>query len=152
MKKCPSKFQYIYKGSIYLLKYYFKSQLIQKLHYYRQTIFNQLNIMVPYVDIIGLCHSVAILQEIYVMQHKYHVRWHNFHFKRNANYETWSIFNLFTLHSKPWISILMINVSLSGKTSKLFNINYQQKFEIQWRYFELIYWFWFKKNSNVSWN
>ena len=28
---------------------------------YKQTIFNQLNIMVPYVDIIGLCHSVAIL-------------------------------------------------------------------------------------------
>ena len=27
-------------------------------------IFNQLNIMVPYVDIIGLCYSVAILWEI----------------------------------------------------------------------------------------
>jgi len=27
---------------------------------YRQTIFNQLNIIVPYVDIIGLGHSVAI--------------------------------------------------------------------------------------------
>ena len=26
-----------------------------------RTIFNHLNIMVPYVDIIGLCHSVAIL-------------------------------------------------------------------------------------------
>ena len=28
--------------------------------------------MVPYVDIICLCHSVAILLEIYEMQHKYH--------------------------------------------------------------------------------
>ena len=26
-------------------------------------IFNQLNIMVPYVDMIGLCHNVAILLE-----------------------------------------------------------------------------------------
>ena len=38
--------------------------------------------MVPYVDLIGLCHSVAILRGIYVMRHKCHVRWHNFNFKR----------------------------------------------------------------------
>ena len=38
--------------------------------------------MVPYVDIIGLYHSFAILEEIYVMQHKCHVSWHNFYFKR----------------------------------------------------------------------
>ena len=44
------------------LKHYFESQLIYKWHYYRQTIFNQLNIMVSYVDIIGLSyHGVAIL-------------------------------------------------------------------------------------------
>ena len=49
---------------------------------YRQTIFNQLNIMVAYVDIIGLCHSVAILLEIYVMRPKSKVRWLRFHFKR----------------------------------------------------------------------
>ena len=67
---------------VYLLKYYFESHLIYKWRYYRQTIFNQLNIMVPYVDIIGLCHSVAILWEIYVMRPKCHVRWLRFHFKR----------------------------------------------------------------------
>ena len=43
--------------------------------------FDQLNIMVPYVDRVDLCHSFAILWEIYVMRHKYHVRWCNFHFK-----------------------------------------------------------------------
>ena len=46
---------------------------------YRQTIFNQLNILVP---VIGLCHNVTILWEIYVMRHKCYVRLHNFHFKR----------------------------------------------------------------------
>ena len=46
---------------VYHLKYYFESQLIYKWHYYRQTIFNQLYIMVFYVDIIGLSHSVVIL-------------------------------------------------------------------------------------------
>ena len=35
---------------VYLSKYYFKSHLIYKLRYYRQTISNQLDIMVPYVD------------------------------------------------------------------------------------------------------
>ena len=57
-----------------LLKYYFESHLIYKWRYYRQTIFNQLNIMVPYVYLIGVCHCVVILREIYVMQSKYHVR------------------------------------------------------------------------------
>ena len=28
---------------------------------YRQTIFNQLNTIVPYADIIGLCQSVTLL-------------------------------------------------------------------------------------------
>ena len=50
----------------YLLKYYFGSHLIYKWRYYRQSIFNQLNIMVPYVDMSG--QSVAILLEIYVMR------------------------------------------------------------------------------------
>ena len=40
-----------------------------------QTIFNQLNIEVPYVDIIGLCHRVAISWEIYVIRLKCHVMW-----------------------------------------------------------------------------
>ena len=57
-----------------------KMTLIDK----RQTIFNQLNIMVPYVDIIGLCHSIAILWKIYV-------RWLRFLFKRHANNGTWFI-------------------------------------------------------------
>ena len=38
--------------------------------------------MVPYVDIIVICHSVAIVAEIYVMRHKYNERWKNFNFKR----------------------------------------------------------------------
>ena len=67
---------------ICLLKYYFKKHLICKWRYYIQTIFNQLNIIVPYVDIIGICHIVAILWEIHVMRHKYHVRWLHFHFER----------------------------------------------------------------------
>ena len=46
---------------VYLLKYYFDSYLMHKWCYYGQTILNQLNIMVTYVDIIGLCHSVAFL-------------------------------------------------------------------------------------------
>ena len=66
-----------------LLRYYFESHLIYKCRYiYRQIIFNQLNIMVPYVDIISPCHSSAILWEIYVMWHKCHVSWLHFHFKR----------------------------------------------------------------------
>ena len=55
----------------------FKSIIIE-LYIHRQTIFSKLNIMIPMyviVDIIGLCHIVAILWEIYVL-------WHNFHFKR----------------------------------------------------------------------
>ena len=44
---------------VYLLKYYLKATTY--INDAIQTIFNQLNIMVPYVDIIGLCHSVAIL-------------------------------------------------------------------------------------------
>ena len=46
---------------VYLLNYYFESHLISKWSYYRQTIFYQLNLMIPHVDIIGLSHSVAIL-------------------------------------------------------------------------------------------
>ena len=55
----------------------FESHLIYKW----QTIFNQLNTMVSYVNIIGLCHSVAILWEIYVMRPECHVRWLRSHFK-----------------------------------------------------------------------
>ena len=63
-------------------KYYFEPHLIYKWSYFRQTIFNQLNIMVSYVDISGLYHSVAILWEIYVMQRKCNLRRLRFHFKR----------------------------------------------------------------------
>ena len=48
-------------------------QHMYKWRHYRQTIFNQLNSMVPYVDIISLCHSVTISWKIYVMRRKYHV-------------------------------------------------------------------------------
>ena len=47
----------MYNRKVYLLKYYFESNIICK----GQIIFNQLDIMVPYVDNICLCHSVAIL-------------------------------------------------------------------------------------------
>ena len=59
----------MYNRSIFL-KYSFESQLIYKWRYYRQTIYNQLDIMVSYVDIIGLCHSVGIFEKS-VMQPKY---------------------------------------------------------------------------------
>ena len=36
----------------------------------KQSSINQLNIKVPYVDIIDLCHSFQILGEIYVSRHK----------------------------------------------------------------------------------
>ena len=39
---------------VYLLKCYFESNLIYKWRYYRQKIFDQLNIIVPYVDVICL--------------------------------------------------------------------------------------------------
>ena len=55
----PNLLQNMYKRNI-SLKYYFESPLLYKLCYYRQTIFNQLNIIVPYVEIIGLCLIVAI--------------------------------------------------------------------------------------------
>ena len=42
---------------VFLLKYYFQSHLIYKWHYYRQTILNQLKIMVSYVYIIVLLHT-----------------------------------------------------------------------------------------------
>ena len=45
-------------------------------------IFNQLDNMVSYVDIIGLCQSVAIFKEIYVMRHKCHAMKLRLHFKR----------------------------------------------------------------------
>ena len=56
-----------------LLKYNFESHLIYKYRYYRQTIFNQLNIISPYVDMISLCHSVTILWEIYVMRLRFNL-------------------------------------------------------------------------------
>ena len=62
---------------VYILVYIFKAtSCIYKHHhkYHRQTIFNQLNNMVPYIDIIGLW-------EMYVMRHKCHERWLHFHFK-----------------------------------------------------------------------
>ena len=46
-----------------LLKYYFKRHLIYKWLYYVKTIFNELNIMVSYVDMIGLCHTVLQFYE-----------------------------------------------------------------------------------------
>ena len=76
---------------VYLLKYYFESHLIiYKWRYYRQTIFSQLNIMVSYVDIIEIFHSVAILWYIYVMS------WMScdvaaLQFQAHSNYRTRSI-------------------------------------------------------------
>ena len=83
------KSKYVHIIEVYPLKYYFKSHLIYKWRYYRQTIFNQLNIMLPLLDIIDICHSITILWEIYMMRHKCHVMWLRFYF-RDANYGTWS--------------------------------------------------------------
>ena len=58
-------FSKIYIIEVYLLNHYFESHVIYKWCYYNQTISNRLNIMVSYVDIMGLCQSVAILLEIY---------------------------------------------------------------------------------------
>ena len=86
------KFSKICIIEVYLLKSYFESHFIYKWCYYRQTIFNQLNMIV-------LCHSVAILVEIYLMWPRCHNRWLLFHFKcMLANYGTWSIdFKIVTL-------------------------------------------------------
>ena len=46
--------------------------------------------MVPYVDIIGLCHSVAILLDIFVMHVYVKLRGIN-SFQAHADYGTWSI-------------------------------------------------------------
>ena len=75
---------------IFIIEVYFESHLMYKWRYYRQIIFNQWNIIVSYVEIIGLCHSVAIFWEIYVMRPKCHVRWLRFHFN-HYNCGTWSI-------------------------------------------------------------
>ena len=39
-------------------------------------------IYIPYKDKIGLCHSIVISQESYVIRNKCHVRWLRFNFKR----------------------------------------------------------------------
>ena len=44
---------------VYIFKYYFESHLKYKRRYYIQNIFHQLNIMVSYVDIIGVWLSIA---------------------------------------------------------------------------------------------
>ena len=44
---------------VYLLKYHFESHLINKWHYYRPIIFNQLNIMKPYIGIISIYAIVS---------------------------------------------------------------------------------------------
>ena len=54
----------------------------------------QLNILVSYVDIIGLCNSVAILWENYVMWPKLMSREvAALPFQAHANYGTWTMVN-----------------------------------------------------------
>ena len=74
--------QNMYNRSISFKVLFIESHLIYKWCYYRQIIFNQSNIMVPYIDTIGLYQSVEILWEVYVMRHKCHVSWLRFNFKR----------------------------------------------------------------------
>jgi hypothetical protein len=74
---------------VYILTYYFESHLIYKWCYYRKTIFNQLKIMVSYVDINGLCHNVPIIWEIYVMRPKCHMWWLRFNLKRMLVNRLW---------------------------------------------------------------
>ena len=110
----------MYIIEVCLLKYYFESHLIYKWRFYRQTIFNQLNIIVPYVDIFGLCLSVANLWEIYMMRPQCHVKSLRFHFKRmlitGLGQYTFSIIRLFTnaphiviaLPSSLWQTLLLL--------------------------------------------
>ena len=58
----------MYNRSI-TFKALFRKPRKHRWRYYRQAVFNQLNNMVPYVDLIG--HSVASLWEIYVLLQKY---------------------------------------------------------------------------------
>ena len=67
-----------------------------------QSIFNQLNIMVPNVDMIGLCQSVTMLLEIQVMRHKCH-------FQAHSHCGTWLIdFDLYMyINHKVFITMLL---------------------------------------------
>ena len=68
---------------VYFLKYYFKSQLIYKWRYYRQTIFNQLNIKVSYVyKLVYFILSQFYEKSIWCCLAKCYLRWLRFHFKR----------------------------------------------------------------------
>ena len=63
---------------------YFNDAIIDK------TIFNQLYVMIPYVDIIGLCHSIAILWEIYDATYM-SCEVTSVPFQAQVNYGTWLI-------------------------------------------------------------
>ena len=61
---------------------------VYKWRYYRQTILNQLNIMVPYVHIIGLCHVESQFYEK-SMWCSINIMWGDINsFQVNANYGT----------------------------------------------------------------
>ena len=56
------KLNVVYQNMYNKTKYYFEAtSYINDSIICRQTIFNQLNIMVPYVDIICLCNNITIL-------------------------------------------------------------------------------------------
>ena len=92
--------QNMYDRSISFKVYYFESHLLYKWRFYRQTIFIQLNIVVSYVIIIGIWHSVTILWEILQCGLKF--MWCGcLPFQAHDNYGTWSIDfenSLFTFH------------------------------------------------------
>ena len=62
-----AKYVYYNRSICFKVLFWKQPYIIYRWRYYRQTIFNELNIMVSYVDKIVLCHSVAILWEFYVM-------------------------------------------------------------------------------------
>ena len=84
---------------VYLLKYYFESHLLAASYLndaitYRQAIFNQSNILVPYVDIIGRSVPYIVsrnLLGIYVMRHKCVRGGITYISSERTNCGTWSI-------------------------------------------------------------
>ena len=113
----------MYNRSLSFEVLFWKSLHIYK-SYYRQTIFNQLNIMVPYIDITG--HSVTILWEIFVMQHKCHVRWHNFHFKRML------ITGLGHLVNRLWVSPQLYSFHIQYTFFLIFIMSYHENNVVQY--------------------
>ena len=74
-----------------LLKYYFESHLIYNDAIIQKTIFTQLNIIVPYLDIIGLCYMCCNFMTNLYDAAKMSCDVIALPYQGHANYGTWSI-------------------------------------------------------------